>query len=46
PRGAIFCGREWGEVVGSSWSSGGVVRMREKEVAGCGGKWGTVTVSV
>nr|GEW33873.1 dentin sialoprotein [Tanacetum cinerariifolium] len=29
-RGAGSCGREWGEVVGSSWSGGGVVRMGEK----------------
>nr|GEV82771.1 putative ribonuclease H-like domain-containing protein [Tanacetum cinerariifolium] len=28
--GAGSCGREWGEVVGSSWSGGGVVRMGEK----------------
>nr|GEV84959.1 ribonuclease H-like domain-containing protein [Tanacetum cinerariifolium] len=29
-RGAGSCGREWGEVVGSSWSGDGVVRMGEK----------------
>nr|GFB90923.1 hypothetical protein [Tanacetum cinerariifolium] len=30
-------GREWGEVVGISWSGGGVVRMGEKGIAGLAG---------
>nr|GFA67817.1 hypothetical protein [Tanacetum cinerariifolium] len=33
-RGAGSCGRECGEVVGISWSGGGVVRMGEKGIAG------------
>nr|GEV81946.1 hypothetical protein [Tanacetum cinerariifolium] len=36
-RGAGSCGREWGEVVGISWSGGGVVMMGEKGIAGLAG---------